>query len=70
MTTNKDNPILVVIDKEGYITAAGEPKTFTGKDLREYTTNGCDIKNMLHSEYLKLPNKWIFDKPEPQQELF
>jgi len=49
--TNDDEPVLVVLDKEGKCFHAGQPSTFSKKLLGEYAQEGFEIKTVPLSEF-------------------
>lgn len=62
---SKDSkPIKVVFDPDGYVEAAGDPKCFKAKDMKQYDKPGYVIKTMTFKEYQDANYKWIWDKTD------
>lgn len=63
MSEDLDEPVLIVLDKEGYLVQAGDPKCLNKKDALRYAQSGYTMKTISIGEYRATKFNWIFDKP-------
>lgn len=62
MTIEEENePVLLAIDANGYLIAAGKPDTFKSKELGALAKDGCTIKTVPFKEYVNGDYKWIYN---------
>lgn len=68
MSTEKDErdelPVMVVLDKDGYLIRVGEPTMKLSKETKKIVTDGGTIKTIPFKEYRAADYKWIYDKPK------
>lgn len=58
-----DEPIMVVLDTDGYVHLAGQPRKPTAVECREWFQPGWQIITMPIKQFREANFKWIYDKP-------
>jgi len=70
MSNNHDErdelPVMVVLDKDGYLVRVGQPTMKLSKETKKIVMNGGTIKTIPFKEYRTAEYKWIYDKPKNQ----
>lgn len=59
-----DKPIMVVLDFDGYVHLAGQPRKPTAKECREWFQPGWQVITMPIKQFREADFKWIYDKPK------
>jgi hypothetical protein len=59
-------PIMVILDKKGYLIAAGAPEHINQEDVIKAAKAGCIIKTITLKEYGEANYKWLCSKPKQQ----
>lgn len=62
MSEDLNEPVLIVLDKEGYMVQAGDPKCMKKKDALDYVQSGYTLKTITIAEYRVAKFNWIYDK--------
>ncbi len=56
-------PVMVVLDKDGYLVRVGQPTMKLSKEIKRMLMNGGTVKTISFKEYRLADYKWIYDKP-------
>lgn len=60
-------PVLIIMDVDGYLISAGDPKAMKPKKMAEYLRAGHKAETITIDQYRAKEWKWIWDKPKTVQ---
>ncbi len=62
---NDIEPIMVVLNPDGRVVLAGQPRKLTAAECREYLQPGWNVSIMPFKDYKEAGFEWIYDTPNP-----
>lgn len=61
---NENKPIMFVLNPEGLVHWAGQPRKMTAAECREWLQPGWHIETVPFKQFKEAGFKWIYDKSE------
>lgn len=62
-TNDPQPPVMVLLDKEGYLISCGDPDCVPKKELLNCVKEGGTVKTISYEEYTATKFTWIYSKP-------